>query len=209
MSEQKFRPRAYQPGRHRAWLGPLMGLLLLGGCASAPEINHAVDRLKPATADEMRARRDLLVGTWFGEALTNEGQTRRWLRQHQADGTYRLTVRDYNLDGSYIQQVEVGQWGISGPIYFTIMKGWQEGQRLKPINPNNPYYYDAFEILNLSQERWSYQHKETQARFNVRRVADDFQLPGRDQKPSAKQPAPAVKKQPAPSAKKSAPATKK
>src|SRR5690606_40558773 len=53
---------------------------------------------------------------------------------YQADGTYQLTVRDYSLDGSYLQQVEVGQWGISGPVYFTIMKGWQDGPRFKPAN---------------------------------------------------------------------------
>src|SRR5690606_41887581 len=58
------------------WLGPILGLALISGCTSAPEINHAVDRLKPLTAEEMRTRRDLLVGTWYGEALTNEGQTR-------------------------------------------------------------------------------------------------------------------------------------
>jgi len=161
------------------WLGPILGLALISGCTSAPEINHAVDRLKPLTAEEMRTRRDLLVGTWYGEARTNEGQTRRWIRQHQADGTYQLTVRDYSLDGSYLQQVEVGQWGISGPVYFTIMKGWQDGPRFKPANLTNPYYYDAYEILSLSPERWVYRHLESQARFVVRRVEDDFTLPGR------------------------------
>ena len=164
------------------WLGPVLGLALLTGCSSAPEVNRAVDRLKPVTAEDIRARRDLLVGTWYGEARTNEGQTRRWLRQHQADGSYQLTIRDYNIDGSYLQQIEVGHWGISGPVYFTIMKGWQDGSRFKPANLTSPYYYDAYEIKSLSAERWSYQHLESQSRFFVRRVADDFQLPGRKEK---------------------------
>ncbi len=185
--------------------------LLLAGCTSAPVTNRAVDRLKPAAQEELKNRRQMLVGTWYGEATTNEGQTRRWLRQNYAEGTYKLTIRDYNLDATYLQQVEVGNWGVSGPIYFTIMKGWQQGSNFRAADPTDPYYYDAYEITQLTPVAWVYRHVDTQLRFVVKRVEEGFQLPGEPVKeepaPQATKPQPAKTQAKKPAAKK--PAAKK
>ncbi len=164
-------------------------MLILAGCTSAPVTNRAVDRLKPAAAEALKERRQMLVGTWYGEATTNEGQTRRWLRQNYGEGAYKLTIRDYNLDATYLQQVEVGNWGVSGPIYFTIMKGWQQGSKFRAADVTDPYYYDAYEITQLTPVAWVYRHVDTQLRFVVKRVEEGFQLPGEAMKEQPPQPA--------------------
>ena len=84
----------------------------------------------------------------------------------------------------------------------------------RTVSSSNPYYQDAYHISKLTPDVWSYQHVETQLRFAVKRVEDDFTLPGKmpePETPTAVKKAASKKaaKKPAAKPKKAASANKK
>ena len=99
---------------------------------------------------------------------------RGWLIQRRADGTYTVTFKDEPSNGDIEVNQNIGLWGISGPVYFTIMQGWIEGDEISQADPADPYYYDAYKIIALQQDYFEYESFTTNNRFVVRRVSDDF-----------------------------------
>src|SRR3546814_1959176 len=84
-----------------------------------------------------KSPRESFVGRWYGEEPEPGGITRRWVVDAFPDGVFRITFRFYDADGSYREQVEVGEWGISGPVYFLSTKGWvDDGTFLKADTRN-------------------------------------------------------------------------
>src|SRR3546814_4829887 len=73
-----------------------------------------------------KSPREIFVGRWYGEEPEPGGITRRWVVDAFPDGVFRITFRFYDADGSYREQVEVGEWGIYGPVYFLSNKGRSE-----------------------------------------------------------------------------------
>jgi hypothetical protein len=74
-----------------------------------------------------KAPREIFVGRWYGETPRTDGGTKRWVVDAFPDGVFRITFRFYEPDGSFREQIEVGEWGISGPVYFLSTKGWVDG----------------------------------------------------------------------------------
>ena len=59
---------------------------LANGCD--PRIVHHYKPLSPAEAER---RRRLIVGKWRGEVAIGDGPRRRFVAEHFADGTFRMT----------------------------------------------------------------------------------------------------------------------
>ena len=92
------------------------------------------------------------------------------------DGTYKIDSRQTNKDGTKNDSTEVGQWGISGDIYFSIFRGRLINKEILPVNPSNPYNYDAYKILQLNNEIFEYQATSSNHRFTAKRKPSNFQL---------------------------------
>lgn len=75
-------------------------------------------------------------------------------------------------------QNEVGYWGVSGPIDFSIMTGWIKNGEYIPSDPEKAYFYDAYQIVELNDESFTYRSFDQQVEFKVRKVDDDFVWPG-------------------------------
>src|SRR3546814_1723567 len=71
---------------------------------------------------------------------------------------FRITFRFYDADGSYREQVEVGEWGISGPVYFLSTKGWVDDGTFLKADTRNGELYDAYKILKLNAGIFEYEH---------------------------------------------------
>jgi hypothetical protein len=72
---------------------------------------------------------------------------------------------------------EVGLWGISGPVYFTITRGWVRDQRFSPADPTQATFYDAYEILELSKDKFRYKSFVIGDEYTEKRVSDSFSFP--------------------------------
>ncbi|MBT8136073.1 MAG: hypothetical protein KJO54_03560 [Gammaproteobacteria bacterium] len=151
----------------------LLIVLAASGCA-IQSVTAPAGAVKAWSADSQHDR-NLMVGKWLGEVRTEDDKLRITLSERSENGTYRITFRTY--EGSqYDESIEVGLWGISGPVYFTIMRGWMTGGEFRPADTTQAYYYDAYRIISLDETSFEYESVETANRFSVRRVGNDFEF---------------------------------
>ena len=149
-------------------------LLVTAGCVS----ESGVDAMKPREASEQE-QRAMLVGSWYGESVTKSGGSRAHLMRRAADGTFKVTFRVVDSNGKITEPTEVGVWGASGSVYFTITRGWIRGDRLVSASPDDANLNDAYEILELTHDRFRYRNFQTRNEFTVKRVPDTFELPAK------------------------------
>lgn len=123
------------------------------------------------------SQRDVLVGRWYGEQERAGGKMKRWVVETFPDGVFRITFRFYEAEGGYREQVEVGEWAISGPVYFLSTKGWIDGDTFLKADTASPELYDAYRIISLEPRLFEYEHFVSGSRYTVRRVNASFALP--------------------------------
>ena len=129
------------------------------------------------TPQDAKSRRDVFIGRWYGEQNRAGGKMKRWLVDAYPDGVFRITFRFYEADGAFHEQVEVGEWAISGPVYFLSTKGWIDGDLFLEADTTSPDLYDAYRIIELGPKRFEYEHFVNGNRYQVRRVTSSFALP--------------------------------
>lgn len=147
-------------------------LLAASGCAMRP----AIDATKQPNMPQ-EIQRSLLVGKWFGDAETKEGGRRLQITYRAPDGTYKVTFRFFEPSGQMWEQSEVGFWGVSGGVYFTITKGWLDGEQFSEADPTDASLNDAYQILELTQEQFRYRALQSGNEYSLSRVVDSFQFP--------------------------------
>jgi hypothetical protein len=124
--------------------------VLLGSC---------VNRQSLPTNDES------LVGCWRGEGYQPEQrQTQSWLTRRNPDGTFSVEFKDLTKrsNGQLETQVELGAWSQKANIYTTTTKR---------INGIPAFYYDEYEILELTKAKFVYRHKALGEVFTASRVS--------------------------------------
>lgn len=124
-----------------------------------------------------KSPREVFVGRWYGETSESGGGAKRWIVDAFPDGVFRITFRFYEADGSYREQIEVGEWGISGPVYFLSTKGWVDDGMFLKADTRNGELYDAYKILKLDAAVFEYEHYVNGNRYQVRKVDTGFALP--------------------------------
>lgn len=148
-------------------------LVLIAGSPEGPPI----DPVKPDVPKSAVRLRDMMLGYWFGESPTKDGGRRMQIVERRRDGTMTIRFRVIDPAGKVHEQTQVEFWGISGPIYFTIMRGWLEGMRFDPADPTQADYYDAYEILLLTDQAFWYRHVTTGSEYRIDKVVPDFDFP--------------------------------
>lgn len=128
-----------------------------------------------ACATQVRAPVDILLGHWHGEYELN-GDRHQWLIERKSDGTYRLMFqrcRDQQLIWSH---TEIGNWRIQQNYYTKIARLIIDEAGLhRPDTPRH-VYLNAYEVLDLDEEEFSYRHSLNKANFHSYRVSADFSL---------------------------------
>lgn len=143
----------------------------LAGCAGISSVTKS-----KAWSGDAESKRSLLVGKWLGVAPLKDGGLRRWTNHRLADGTYVIVVRNLGVDGEVEENIEYGDWGVSGDVYFTVMRGWiRDGRRVAAVT-RYAYYDDAYRIRLLENDRFEYVSVTSGRRYLVVRVSDDFSL---------------------------------
>lgn len=139
--------------------------LWLTSCASI----RPVTAVKKAETKNTIAQRQLLIGTWRGEAPIVDGGTRTWAIQRNRDGTYRIDFKNSGVSGMPTTQSEIGIWGVAGGIYFTATRGFVDSDGITEAETEDPSLYDTYKIIELNENMFEYQNLSTGNRFIVRR----------------------------------------
>lgn len=143
----------------------------------SPKLNLQ-DETSPTRSGSTRQKKwAQLIGKWFGSLDLEGGGKYTWINERKNDGTYKVQFRITDASGKKEEFIEVGEWGVSGDIYFTIYKGDLEGGKIIPVDTTNPTYRDAYRILNLTNDIFEYEGLDEGSRFSVRKVAPNFTLP--------------------------------
>ncbi len=145
----------------------------VGEIAIAAEL-PAITQSKPELTKTEHESWQNLIGKWYGKNLVKEGGTREHLIERQPNGKYLTTFKYTKPDGSIEFTTEVGLWGVSGNVYFTIFRGWIVREKLRPSDPTDPYNNDAYQIIKLTKDVFEYQSVSTGSHYLVKRVSQDF-----------------------------------
>ena len=114
------------------------------------------DSIQWTEAKKTITYRQILIDRWEGEIFTKDGDKRSWVMERFPDGTYRVSFRVVSPGNKEIQQVEVGLWGISGGVYFTLTRGVLENDQVVPADTTDPTLYDAYRIISLTDQTFEY-----------------------------------------------------
>ncbi len=153
----------------------LVSILLLN--AYGLENNVTIAKLKNTTVFQKKYHY-ALIGTWYGNQKTNDGGFREEISHKYANGKYKLYFRMHNKDGSYYDQIEVGEWGLSGNIYFSIFKGWidVDSNKFIPSDQSDPFTRDAYRILKLTDKEFVYESLDIKYKFINKKVPSNFKF---------------------------------
>ncbi len=150
----------------------------LSGCAANYKNDETLTSSFAQEPTEIRKNNwKLMVGTWYGTQPLNNGGTYSWVVRRNIQGQYRVDGEVIEPTGEVKLQVEVGEWGIGGNIYFSVFKGWLYGDEFSASDPTDPINRDVYTILELNENVFKYKHVDSGNTFTVKRVADDFEIP--------------------------------
>ena len=152
-------------------------VLVLTGCATTNTSNETLAGSKSDLSQTQKENWGFMTGKWYGSQPTDDGGIKQEIMVRSPQGTYQVTFRTYDKKGKYKEQTEVGHWGISGPIYFTSFRGWLNGKRFLPSDQADPYNYDAYRIIKLTNESFKYESFSSKEIFTLKKVSDNYVFP--------------------------------
>jgi len=144
-------------------------IAILSGCANLSSPSYIE---KPYLSDEKVEYWNNLVGTWKGGKKLKGGDLTEWIIDRKSDGTYRISFRTITNDGAVDVSTEYGQWGVSDNIYFTITDARLVGDSIEKTNRRNPYYYDAYRVVEATDSVFHIETIIGRDSFVVRKIAD-------------------------------------
>ncbi len=148
--------------------------LLLAACSPFQVSDQAISVAK---SDLRRAEFEnwqMLEGKWYGSEPVLGGGFREQIIERFDDGTFRTIFRIHRTDSKFSENIETGQWGISGDIYFSIFRGQIFGSHFISADTGNPYNYDAYHAIHLSKEKFEFEHVTSGKRYVTWKVSPDF-----------------------------------
>lgn len=139
----------------------LFALFSLVSCNSTGECSsnqtQGISEFKPAVSKDRKDIRDGFVGQWISRQATDTGGMRHSIIERHEDSRFVVEFKIFDENERLTkQQKEFGYWGVAGGVYFTMFRGWIENDELKHADPDNPYYYDSYEIVEVSDEQVIY-----------------------------------------------------
>ncbi len=132
-------------------------ILLLQFSSSCSLIKgDSIEYFKPRDTDKVLINWDNMVGKWYGVSIIENGDRREIIEERNSDGTF--TIEFHTIDkntGEISVQKEMGEWAISGNIYFTIVKFIiNDENENEQIDPTDPYFKDAYKIIKLTNSEF-------------------------------------------------------
>lgn len=130
-----------------------------------------ISAVKPDLTMDKEQQRASFIGVWESPQPTREGGKRHTLMTGLADSRYVVEFKIYGSESQLkIEQKEFGFWGVAGGIYFTMYRGSVKDDEFFPVDPNNAYYYDAYQITEIATDRLVYKSLSSENIFTYKRV---------------------------------------
>lgn len=117
-----------------------------------------------------------ICGKWYSKTITKENDTLEQICDRYEDGTFIILFKITDVKGDKTLQTESGEWGISGNIYFTIIKVITENGEQGEVDVLSPLYRDAYIIKSLTDKKMVYQHINTKDIYVDKKVDKKFEL---------------------------------
>lgn len=155
----------------------LISMFLVVGCTRNTTKVTLKSAFFPAVKAARKATWNNMIGSWYGSQKIKNGGVYSWTINYMDNGTFRHTGKVVNAPGDVLIQVEVGEWGVGGNMYFDIVKGWIEDDRLTPSDSKDPYFRNIYNILELNDNKLIYKHIDSGETFSTKRVPSDFKMP--------------------------------
>lgn len=155
--------------KHRLWIW-LAACAILAGCASHA---RAPGGGAGATANAAQ-RREMLFGWWLDRTPMQGGGHRVKLALNCPDGVYFFDLRTLDAKGRLVAESDqVGDWGISGPVFFTIARGGRRDGKEYETDLTEGRHYQAYRILALTYTRFEYRSYVSGVVFAAHRASPD------------------------------------
>lgn len=90
--------------------------LSLSGCT----ITNKLPQFYPDLSKKDYTNWYRMTGKWYGNMESEDKGKNEWLVERNLDGTYIIQFKNTDKMGNVEKSTEIGEWGISGNIYFTI-----------------------------------------------------------------------------------------
>ena len=142
--------------------------------SSANDCEDKINKHKPGLSIAQEDAWVLMIGRWLGSQPIRGGGKRDWIVTRLPNGAYEIVFRVYDSDGNYEESIEIGEWGVAGPIYFSIFKGRVIDGELHGVDPTDPYNRDAYKIISITDEEFVYESFSSGNRFTIKKVANDY-----------------------------------
>ena len=150
----------------------LIAFLILTSCVTSEvESTPSIVPLLELAPPDTKLRRAYLVGTWRIDQPRLDGSDIHQTIGLNADGTFVIDFLIEYADGWTWEQREIGYWGVSGDIYFTIIRESSGDPRRGSRSPEDPSNYLAYRVLDLSDSRFRYQTIVTGNVFEATKVS--------------------------------------
>jgi hypothetical protein len=130
----------------------------------------------PQPTSKQEAEWNKICGKWYSQSLTKDNETREELCERYADGTFVNEFKTTDRYGNVTIQTESGEWGISGNIYFTIIKVITLNGIHEQVDVLSPYYRDAYKVKSLTDKKMVYKHITMKDVYKDIKVDKRFEL---------------------------------
>jgi hypothetical protein len=157
----------------------LLVTLALTGCATTHTSDQKVVAVKPKLTSSQIETWKLVVGTWYGSQPRKGGGQIEWIAENSIDGFYLIRFRYQEENGDIKETIEAGEWGIAGPIYFSIFRQYVQDNEWFQTDPTDPYIRDAYKIIELTEDSFVYEEFVTRNRYTAKRVSEAFDFRAR------------------------------
>lgn len=147
-------------------------LLSFIGCAKETTVKE--NNFELYSKEDAAITRNLLIGSWYGEKLIHGDSQQKWVMTRFSDGTYSVKFQLKDKNGQIDGWTEEGIWGAKKPIYFTATRIYIDKGKASPANINDAALYDAYRIIELTNEKFSYYSYSSGKIFTVKKVDDSF-----------------------------------
>ena len=150
-------------------------LFILAGCSTS-------SGNKAPAGENFAPRRVEFLGYWIGEMPTKDGKFLRWLVERRVDGAFTLThvIKESSSDPRKFDpenaKFELGNWGVSGDVYFTATRQYYEKKKISNFDTSDPGLYDAYKIVSFDGKTFVYRSLETGEEFTVKKVPQGEKL---------------------------------
>lgn len=140
----------------------------LVSCTGVRPVKH----FKDGESSQTVAQRQLLIGSWRGEAPVKTGGKRTWIIERKSDGTFQVDFTHTDQKGMVFKQSEAGIWGTSAGYYFTATRAYVDSRGATKVDTTDPTFYDVYKITKLSSDEFEYRNLSTGNQFVTKRVSD-------------------------------------